>query len=194
MLLIDRYLGGHFFDTQAGGSAALWMHFFWIFGHPEVYVLVLPAFAFVSEIIPVFSRKADLRLLRSWSRRPSAIGVHQHERVGPPHVHGRHELPAPTRSSCSPRWRLPCRRGSRSSTGWRRCGAAGSSSRRRCCSAIAFLFQFLIAGLTGIMLGVGAVRLAARQLVFRGRSLPLRDRRRHPLRALRAPSITGSRR
>jgi cytochrome c oxidase subunit 1 len=57
MLLIDRYLGGHFFDTQAGGSATLWMHFFWIFGHPEVYVLVIPCFAFVSEIIPVFSRK-----------------------------------------------------------------------------------------------------------------------------------------
>src|ERR1700677_1741789 len=58
MLSIDRYLGAHFFDTQAGGSAVLWMHFFWIFGHPEVYVLVLPAFGFASEIIPVFSRKA----------------------------------------------------------------------------------------------------------------------------------------
>ncbi|MBW8869529.1 MAG: cytochrome c oxidase subunit I [Acidobacteriales bacterium] len=58
MLLIDRYLGGHFFDTQAGGSAILWAHFFWIFGHPEVYVLVLPAFGFANEIIPVFSRKA----------------------------------------------------------------------------------------------------------------------------------------
>src|ERR1700680_1402422 len=57
MLSIDRYLGGHFFDTQAGGSAVLWMHFFWIFGHPEVYVLVIPAFAFASEIIPIFSRK-----------------------------------------------------------------------------------------------------------------------------------------
>jgi cytochrome c oxidase subunit I len=57
MLSLDRYLGAHFFDTQAGGSAVIWMHFFWIFGHPEVYVLVIPAFAFVSEIIPVFSRK-----------------------------------------------------------------------------------------------------------------------------------------
>src|ERR1700756_4295115 len=46
MLLIDRYLGGHFFDTQVGGSAVLRMHFFWIFGHPEVYVLVIPAFGF----------------------------------------------------------------------------------------------------------------------------------------------------
>ena len=57
MLLIDRYLGGHFFDTQAGGSAVVWQHFFWIFGHPEVYILIIPAFACVSEIVPVFSRK-----------------------------------------------------------------------------------------------------------------------------------------
>jgi cytochrome c oxidase subunit 1 len=57
MLLLDRYLGAHFFDTQAGGSAVIWMHFFWIFGHPEVYILVMPAFAIISEVIPVFSRK-----------------------------------------------------------------------------------------------------------------------------------------
>ena len=57
MLLIDRYLGGRFFDTQAGGSAVLWQHFFWIFGHPEVYILIIPGFACLSEIIPVFSRK-----------------------------------------------------------------------------------------------------------------------------------------
>src|SRR6202522_254754 len=58
MLTMDRYLGAHFFDTQAGGSAVLWMHFFWIFGHPEVYILILPSFAFINEIVPVFSRKA----------------------------------------------------------------------------------------------------------------------------------------
>ncbi|MGH7134021.1 MAG: cytochrome c oxidase subunit I [Phycisphaerales bacterium] len=57
MLLFDRFLGAHFFDTQAGGSAVLWQHFFWIFGHPEVYILMLPGFAVASEIIPVFSRK-----------------------------------------------------------------------------------------------------------------------------------------
>ena len=57
MLLIDRFLGGNFFNTQSGGSAVLWQHFFWIFGHPEVYILIFPAFAILSEVIPIFSRK-----------------------------------------------------------------------------------------------------------------------------------------
>ncbi len=57
MLLFDRFLGARFFDTQAGGDAVLWQHFFWFFGHPEVYVLMIPGFAYASEIIPVFSRK-----------------------------------------------------------------------------------------------------------------------------------------
>ncbi len=57
MLLLDRHLGANFFNTQAGGSAVLWQHIFWIFGHPEVYILIFPAFAILSEVIPVFSRK-----------------------------------------------------------------------------------------------------------------------------------------
>ncbi|MBV9765853.1 MAG: cytochrome c oxidase subunit I [Acidobacteriaceae bacterium] len=57
MLLLDRSLGANFFNTQAGGSAVLWQHFFWIFGHPEVYILIFPAFGTLSEIIPIFSRK-----------------------------------------------------------------------------------------------------------------------------------------
>jgi len=57
MLALDRHFGARFFDTLAGGSAVLWQHFFWIFGHPEVYILVFPAFGIVSEVIPVFSRK-----------------------------------------------------------------------------------------------------------------------------------------
>src|SRR3984893_13365432 len=57
MLLIDRQLEGHFFLPFRGGSAVLWQHIFWAFGPPEVYIVVLPAFGMVSEIIPVFSRK-----------------------------------------------------------------------------------------------------------------------------------------
>jgi len=55
MLLMDRLLGASFFTSA--GSPLLWQHYFWIFGHPEVYIMVLPAFGMISEIIPVFSRK-----------------------------------------------------------------------------------------------------------------------------------------
>ena len=57
MLLADRQLNAHFFTPDAGGSAVLWQHYFWGFGHPEVYIMVLPAFGIISEVIPVFSRK-----------------------------------------------------------------------------------------------------------------------------------------
>ncbi len=57
LLLLDRQTGTHFFVPQHGGSAVLWQHVFWFFGHPEVYIMVLPAMGIVSEIIPVFARK-----------------------------------------------------------------------------------------------------------------------------------------
>src|SRR5215217_5661301 len=57
LLMFDRYIGTHFYAYAAGGDPLLWQHLFWVFGHPEVYILVLPAFGIVSEIIPVFSRK-----------------------------------------------------------------------------------------------------------------------------------------
>jgi cytochrome c oxidase subunit 1 len=57
LLLLDRHAGTHFFLPSEGGSAVLYQHMFWFFGHPEVYVMVLPAFGILSEVIPVFSRK-----------------------------------------------------------------------------------------------------------------------------------------
>ena len=57
MLLLDRHFGTHFFDSAEGGSALLWQNLFWFFGHPEVYILILPSFGIFSEVLPVFARK-----------------------------------------------------------------------------------------------------------------------------------------
>ena len=152
MLLIDRYLGGHFFDAQAGGSAKLWMHFFWIFGHPEVYVLIMPAFGIASEVIPVFSRKAIFGYPAMVAASVS-IALRQPQRLGTPYVHDRNVggrerffalstiiVGIPTGIKIF-NWLA---------TLW------GGKFRFSVpmLFALAFLFQFLIAGLTGIMLAV----------------------------------------
>jgi cytochrome c oxidase subunit I len=150
MLCVDRYLGGHFFDTQAGGSAVLWMHFFWIFGHPEVYVLVIPCFAFASEIIPVFSRKpifgypvmvaATVAIgfvsMSVWAHHMFAVGMSSY---------GNTFFTVTTMIISVP-------------TGIKIFNWIGTmwggkiQLRAPMLFCIAFLFQFLIAGLTGIML------------------------------------------
>ena len=56
-LFLDRNVGAHFFDVAHGGSALLWQHLFWIFGHPEVYILIVPAFGIATEIIPAFTQR-----------------------------------------------------------------------------------------------------------------------------------------
>src|SRR5271168_3487570 len=151
MLLLDRYLGAHFFDTQAGGSAAIWMHFFWIFGHPEVYVLVIPAFAFVSEIIPVFSRKPIFGYpvmvaatvcigfisMSVWAHHMFSIGMNSQSNTF--FVLTTMTIAVPTGIKIF-NW---------VGTMWG--GKLIFKTPMLFC--IAFLFQFLIAGLTGIMLG-----------------------------------------
>ena len=57
LLLMDRSYGTLFFTTSAGGDPILWQHLFWVFGHPEVYILILPAMGIVSEVLPTFSKK-----------------------------------------------------------------------------------------------------------------------------------------
>jgi cytochrome c oxidase subunit I len=57
MVFVDRHFGGHFFDPSGGGSVVLYQHLFWFFGHPEVYIMILPFFGIVTDILPVFSKK-----------------------------------------------------------------------------------------------------------------------------------------
>jgi cytochrome c oxidase subunit 1 len=56
-LMFDRFFGSHFYIPQSGGDPVLWQHLFWLFGHPEVYILILPAMGIISEVLPTFSRK-----------------------------------------------------------------------------------------------------------------------------------------
>jgi cytochrome c oxidase subunit 1 len=152
MLLIDRYLGGHFFDTQAGGSAVIWQHFFWIFGHPEVYILIIPAFACVSEIVPVFSRKpifgypVMVGATVMIGLISTSVWAHHMFSVGMTSV-GNIFFAISTFTVAVP-------------TGIKIFNWLGTMYGGRIrfdlpmLFCIAFLFQFLIAGLTGMMLGV----------------------------------------
>ena len=98
LLMFQREFGATFFDVDAGADPLLWQHLFWIFGHPEVYILILPSFGIVSEVLPVFSPQAAVRLpVRRLLRRGDRL--RRLGRVGPPHVRQR---PRPgQRSPCS---------------------------------------------------------------------------------------------
>jgi cytochrome c oxidase subunit 1 len=151
MLLLDRYLGAHFFDTQAGGDAVLWQHFFWLFGHPEVYILIIPGFACVSEIIPVFSRKPmfgraamigatvtiGLISFSVWAHHMFAVGMPSRANIF--FAAATMLVGVPTGIKIF-NW---------IGTMWG--GRIRLDTPMLFC--IGFLFQFLIAGLTGIMLG-----------------------------------------
>ncbi len=148
MLMLDRYVGSHFFDTQAGGSAVLWMHFFWIFGHPEVYILVLPAFAFANEIIPVFSRKA-LFGYPAMVAASVGIGFISSQRLGAPHVHSRHDLRTQHLLRTGVDGYLSAQPGIKIFNWLATVWGGKIHFTASMMFAVAFLFQFLVAGLTG---------------------------------------------
>jgi cytochrome c oxidase subunit 1 len=152
MLLLDRFLGAHFFDTQAGGSAVLWQHFFWLFGHPEVYILVLPPFGVASEIIPVFSRKPifgyPIMVAASVAIGTISISVWAH------HMFAVGMSPAANSFFITSTLLVAVPTGIKIfnwlATMWG--GKIRFATPMLFC--VAFLFQFLCAGLTGVMLAM----------------------------------------
>jgi len=152
MLLLDRYLGAHYFDTQAGGSAVMWQHFFWFFGHPEVYILMLPGFGFASEIIPVFSRKVlfgyTTIVIATVAIGAVSLSVWAHHMF----VVG---MGAPLNTFFAASTMLISVPTGIKIFNWLATMYGGRLQLKTpmlfCC---AFLFQFLVAGLTGIMLSV----------------------------------------
>jgi cytochrome c oxidase subunit 1 len=155
MLLLDRHFGAHFFNAAGGGDPLLYQHIFWFFGHPEVYVLILPAFGMISSVIPAFSRK-PLFGYRSMVFATAAIGLlsvfvwgHHMFTVGFPawaqlfYMYATMLVAVPTGVKVF-NWLATMWEGS-------------ITFEAPMLFAIGFIFVFVIGGVTGIILSVAAV-------------------------------------
>ena len=143
MQLLDRTAGTNFFQpvqlvggqrarrSSAAARPLMWQHLFWFYSHPAVYIMILPAMGFVSDIISTFSRKPLFGYKPMVFAIAGIAGLGLH-RLGAPHVPVGHEPRARGDVHALDDDDRPALGRSRSSTGWGRCGAAGSSTPRRC--------------------------------------------------------------
>jgi hypothetical protein len=144
MLLLDRYVGMHFFTNDAGGNQMMYVNLFWAWGHPEVYILILPAFDIFSEVVATFSGKG---LFSYRSMVWATLGILS--RCGCIIFSRWERAPTSTHSSGSCPRSSRCPRESKSSTGCSQCSAAISCTAHRCCSRSASLSPSSSAALPG---------------------------------------------
>ena len=177
-LILDRLVGTHFFNPAEGGDVLLWQHLFWFFGHPEVYIIFLPAVGMVSTIVSTFARPADVRLSAVWFSL-SATGilafglwVHHMFVTGLPRL-GESFFTASSMAIAVPSGiQIFC---------WLATLLERAAGPRRSPLLFVsrFLFTFVIGGLTGVMVASVPLRHAGARHLFRRGPFPLRaDRRR----------------
>ena len=150
LLAMDRLVGTHFFNPAEGGDALLWQHLFWFFGHPEVYIIFVPALGFVSSIVAAFTRRPS-SATRPWCSRWSSTGflgfglwVHHMFATGLPQL-GQSFFTAASMMIAIPSGvQIFCW----IATIWR----AARASPYRSSSCLASSSLFVIGGLTGVML------------------------------------------
>jgi cytochrome c oxidase subunit 1 len=162
MLLIDRRLGGHFFDPAMGGSAILYQHLWWFFGHPEVYVMILPFFGIITEVVATFSRKPVFGytglVLSAFAIAGLSMTVWAH------HMFTTGAVVDPFFSGMSFLIAVP--------TGVKFFNWIGTMWRGRIrlatpmLFALGFLFNFLIGGVTGVMVASPPIDFQARDSYF----------------------------
>ncbi len=195
LLMFDRFFGTHFFIPAGGGDPLLWQHLFWVFGHPEVYILILPAFGIVSEILPTFSRKplfGYAAMVYSgifigflgfgvWAHHMFAIGM------GPDRRH---------RSSRSTTMLIAIPTGVKIFNWIGTMWGGQIEFKTPMMFALGFIAMFIIGGLSGVMHASPPADLQQTDTLLHRRALPLRAVRRRDLRAAAGayywfPKITG---
>ncbi|MBV9264033.1 MAG: cbb3-type cytochrome c oxidase subunit I, partial [Candidatus Eremiobacteraeota bacterium] len=162
MLLIERHLGAHFFDAPYGGNPILYQHLFWFFGHPEVYVMILPYFGIVTEIIATFSRKPVFgyvgMVIAAFAIAGLSLGVWAH------HMFTTGAVSNPFFSAVSFLIAVPTgiKFVNWIGTMWK--GAIELSAAM--CFAVGFLLNFLIGGITGVMIASPPIDYQAHDSYF----------------------------
>ncbi len=150
--IIDRLFGTQFFTMANGGMDMMWANLFWVWGHPEVYIVILPAFGIYSEIIATFSRR-NLYGYKSMVASMIAITFFR-SCMGSPFLHNGSRC-IKTVSSLLQQWRLPFQQGLRFSTGCLHCEKVKLNLQLQC-FGLGLYSDFLIGGVTGVMLAMAS--------------------------------------